>query len=305
MNATRRPLKLIGEETETYYMTEAEAFLSIKDSVDKSISFDRVEGDTKDVTVFLDPNFTRDLMHYYHWRERHPDNYLEDSSAISAQVLRNPDTDNIIIIVRFLIKNVASERTKVHVTTSSEGKKAYYRQNAYIEQSLSQTSFGFFRKFGPLQIVGTTHSHPDLAGIDVRPSSEDVADHHKYMKDTTDIWLTHIVDPIRGLSEFYYGEDMIRPTVVYLFYPDDDFIWEGDDMFKYQRKAPKKFPVYKKEVLNFKDEISFDTDSLQCNTKRAEADFSTTITSEKHKTDDAPNQNKRKRFRLIRQHKRN
>lgn len=301
MNATRRPLKLIGEETETYYMTEKDVFLSIKDSVKKSISYSRVEGESEKVTVFLEPNFTRDLMHYYHWREHHPDNYLEDSSAISAQIFKNPDTNSTIIVARFLIKNVASERTKVHVTTSSEGKKAYYRQNAYIIQSLTHSSYDFIERFGPLQIVGTTHSHPDLPGIDVRPSSEDVADHYKYMNETTDIWLTHIVDPIRGLSEFYYGHDMIRPTVVYLYYPEDDYIWEGEGMFKYQRQSPNTFPIYKKEHLYSKDgQLPCDNtanDFVIENIGNTEAASKAVTESQ---TIEQPN---RKRFKLIRWHK--
>lgn len=298
MNATRRYLKLIGEETETFYMTETDVFMSIKESVKKCISFIRVEGDTKNVTVFLDPNFTRDLMHYYHWRERHPDNYLEDSSAISAQIFKNPDTNSTIIVARFLIKNVASERTKVHVTTSSEGKKAYYRQNAYIIQSLTHSSYGFIERFGPLQIVGTTHSHPDLGGIGVRSSTEDVNDHHKYMNGTTDIWLTHIVDPIRGLSEFYYGQNMIRPTVVYLYYPEDDYIWEGEGMFKYQRQSPNTFPVYKKEYLFSKDEqLSYDNTANNLEVENIGNTEAVSETVTENQTIKQPN---RKRFKLLR-----
>ena len=298
MNATRRSLKLIGEEIETYYMTEADVFFSIKDSVKKSISYTRVEGETKNITVFLDPNFTRDLMHYYHWLEYHPDNYLEDSSAISAQVFKNPDTNSVIIVARFLIKNVASERTKVHVTTSSEGKKAYYRQNAYIGQSLSHSSYDFLERFGPLQLVGTTHSHPNLGGIGVRPSPEDVADHHKYMDETTDIWLTHIVDPIRGLSEFYYGHNMIRPTVVYLYYPEDDYIWEGEGMFKYQRQSPNTFPIYKKECLYSKDEqLSCDDTTINLEIENI---GSTVTVSETVAESEMIKQPNRKRFKLRR-----
>lgn len=298
MNAVRRSLRLIGEETETYYMTEVDVFHSIEGSVKKSISYNRVEGDTKNVTVFLDPNFTRDLMHYYHWREHHPDNYLEDSSAISAQVFKNPETDNIIIVARFLIKNVASERTKVHVTTSSDGKKAYYRQNAYLMQSLPHSSYDFLEKFGPLQIVGTTHSHPDLSGIGVNPSGEDVADHHKYMDNTTDIWLTHIVDPIRGLSAFYYGTNMIRPTVVYLYYPEDDYIWEGEGMFKYQRTSPSLFPVYKRDCLFGKDNENIaDENSINSGVEK-KGPVNTVSTPAKEANTKKPP--KRKRFKLIR-----
>ena len=298
MNATRRSLKLIGEEIETYYMTEADVFFSIKDSVKKSISYTRIEGETKNITVFLDPNFTRDLMHYYHWLEYHPDNYLEDSSAISAQVFKNPDTNNVIIVARFLIKNVASERTKVHVTTSSEDKKAYYRQNAYIGQSLSHSSYDFLERFGPLLLVGTTHSHPNLGGIGVRPSPEDVADHHKYMDETTDIWLTHIVDPIRGLSEFYYGHNMIRPTVVYLYYPEDDYIWEGEGMFKYQRQSPNTFPIYKKECLYSKDEqLSCDDTTINLEIENI---GSTVTVSETVTESEMIKQPNRKRFKLRR-----
>lgn len=298
MGATRRSLKLIGEETETFYMTETDVFMSIKDSVKKCISFNRVEGDTKNVTVFLDPNFTRDLMHYYHWRERHPDNYLEDSSAISAQIFKNPDTNSTIIVARFLIKNVASERTKVHVTTSSEGKKSYYRQNAYIIQSLPHSSCGFLESFGPLQIVGTTHSHPDLGGIGVRPSTEDVNDHHKYMNETTDIWLTHIVDPIRGLSEFYYGHNMIRPTVVYLYYPEDDYIWEGEGMFKYQRQSPNTLPTYKKEYLyNKEEQLQFDNTANDLEVENIDNIEAVSETVTEKQTIEQPN---RKRFKLLR-----
>lgn len=298
MVAVRRSLRLIGEETETYYMTEKDVFLSIKDSVKKSISYSRVEGDTKSVTIFLDPNFTRELMHYYHWRERHPDNYLEDSSAISAQVFKNPETDNIIIVARFLIKNVASERTKVHVTTSSDGKKAYYRQNAYIIQSLSHSTYDFLEKFGPLQIVGTTHSHPDLGGIGVNPSAEDVADHHKYMDNTTDVWLTHIVDPIRGLSAFYYGHNMVRPTVVYLYYPEDDYIWGGEGMFKYQRTSPSLFPMYKRDCLFGTDNKNItDEHSLNSNVEKKE-----TVNTESTPTGETDTKKppRRKRFKLKR-----
>lgn len=257
----RRHFQIESQEFEYFYMNECDAFKSIKQSVKEDISYILDEGQTNDVTVFFDPNFMHELMHYYHWRENHPNNFFEDSYAISGQVIDNPDNGNKILIARFLLKNVAAERSKTQVTTSPAGKKAYFRQNAIIEQCLKDSDYSFISKFGPLQVIGTGHSHPNLGGIGVNPSGIDVEDHARNMEYPDMPWFTHIVDPIRGLSSVYYGNKMITPRTVYLFYPGDDFIYEGHYLFKYKRKLPNKYPKYNKTIktASGKEKSQFNT----------------------------------------------
>lgn len=207
--------------------------------------------------------------------------------------------DNYIIDARKRFANNPYITIHGHLnpqTTKSEPLKVYFDINIphYVE-----------RNGAPVLVNGqkgacVTYSpqHPNLGGIGVRPSPEDVADHHKYMDETTDIWLTHIVDPIRGLSEFYYGHNMIRPTVVYLYYPEDDYIWEGEGMFKYQRQSPNTFPIYKKECLYSKDEqLSCDDTTINLEIENI---GSTVTVSETVTESEMIKQPNRKRFKLRR-----
>ena len=108
----RREFVLQKQEQDKYYITEIDALKSIIKSCECSPTYTLVEGEQEDVTVICDPNFMHELLAYYHWGENHPNNYYEDVFRIAGQVLHNQETKSTILIARFLVKVVASERSK-------------------------------------------------------------------------------------------------------------------------------------------------------------------------------------------------
>lgn len=249
----RREFKLQPHEKEDYLISEIDALKSIVKSCECSPSYTVNEGSLKTVSVICDPNFMHELIAYYHWGENHPNNYYEDAYRIAGQVLHNPETNSTILIARFLIKVVASDRSKTSVSTSAQGVVDCMRQASMINDCLKESEMDFISGFGPLKIIGAGHSHPNLNGIDVNMSGIDVEDHQKSLDYDTMPWLTQIVDPNRGLSAFYFGKTMQTPKVVYMFYPGDDLLFELKTNFMYKRKNPDIVPKYNKIIFDEND----------------------------------------------------
>lgn len=265
----RREFVLQKQEQDKYYITEIDALKSIIKSCECSPTYTLVEGEQEDVTVICDPNFMHELLAYYHWGENHPNNYYEDVFRIAGQVLYNQETKSTILIARFLVKVVASERSKTAVVTSSQGKIDCIRQAFLINECLDKSDYDFMKGFGQLTIIGAGHSHPNLKGIDVNMSGIDVEDHQKALDYETMPWLTQIVDPNRGLSAFYYGKEMKKPKVVYLFYPGDDLLFELKTSFLHKRKTTNIIPLHKKYV--------YDDNSIQATSETSnDVNFSAT-----------------------------
>lgn len=250
----RREFKIQPQEKDDYLISEIDAFKSIVKSCECSPTYTFVEGALQNVTVFCDPNFMHELIAYYHWSENHPNNYYEDAYRIAGQVLHNPEINSTILIARFLIKVVASDRSKTAVSTSPQGVVDCMRQASIINDCLEKSDMDFISDFGPLQIIGAGHSHPNLSGIDVNMSGIDVEDHQKCLDYDDMPWLTQIVDPNRGLSAFYFGKTMKTPKVVYMFYPGDDMLFELRTSFMYKRKPTNIIPKHNRIIFDNNDD---------------------------------------------------
>lgn len=73
----------------------------------------------------------------------------------------------------------------------------------------------------------------------------------------------------RGLSAFYYGKEMKKPKVVYLFYPGDDLLFELKTSFLHKRKTTNIIPLHKKYV--------YDDNSIQATSETSnDVNFSAT-----------------------------
>lgn len=240
-----------------YLISETDLLKSIRESVHGNLYQYEINGDLEKVTVICDPNFMHELLSYYHWKERNAQNYLEDIFRISGQIFY--DDDRLIIVPRFLLRMVSENRAKTSVVTNVVNKQGAEYQNYILEQSLLTTDYSWLRKFGPLQVIGHGHSHPDLGGIGVMPSSIDVEDHRKNLEDHV-IWLSHIVDPIRGLSAFYFGTKLKCPKVIYMLYPEDKELF-GKDRIVLGRVGPVTIPSHDHRVIPYdeiKDELKKD-----------------------------------------------
>lgn len=243
----RRELKMTALIRDCYHMSEEYVKKSIRESVPNQLFEMTTKGRCKNVTVICDPNFMHELLSYYHWGERNAQNFLEDVFRISGQVFY--DGHNLILVPRFLLRIVSEERSKTSVVTSVANKQGAEYQNYILERSLDHTDYSWLKRFGPLHVIGHGHSHPDLGGIGVKPSFIDVADHRSNLDDHQTIWLSHIVDPIRGLTGFYYGPDLDCPKVVYMFYQSDYDLFVRNQVP--ERNPPKTFPRHIHQVLSY------------------------------------------------------
>lgn len=228
-----------------YLISESDLIKSIRESVQGNLYQFETHGNLEKVTVVCDPNFMHELLSYFHWKERNAQNYLEDTFRISGQIFYADD--RLVIVPRFLLRMVSEDRTKTSVVTNVTNKQGAEYQNYILEQSLLATDYSWLSKFGPLQVIGHGHSHPDLGGIGVKPSSIDVDDHRKNLEDHA-IWLSHIVDPIRGLSGFYYGPELKCPKVIYMLYSEDRELFEKSRQVL-NRVGPEIIPIHDHKVI--------------------------------------------------------
>lgn len=241
----RRSAKAKEIIRDSYLLSEEDALASIYESVNGKLCEYTDKGQLSDVTVICDPNFMHELFAYYHWKERNAQNYLEDIFRISGQVFY--DKDKLILVPRFLLKMVSEKRSKTGVVTSVVNKQGAEYQNYLLEQELRSTDYHWLEEFGPLEVIGHGHSHPDLGSIGVEPSSIDVTDHRSNLEDHK-LWLSHIVDPIRGLTGFYFGPKLKRPKVIYLIYQEDKELFERKQVF-FGRISPTVIPEHVHSVL--------------------------------------------------------
>lgn len=276
----RRRITATGIIRNRYIISEADLIKSIRESVRGGVHQVEKRGSNNNVTVICDPNFVHELLSYFHWTEKNAQNYLEDTFRISGQVFY--DEDRLILVPRFLLRMVSSNRTKTSVVTTVENKQGAVYQNYVLEQSLSQTDYSWLKEFGPLEVLGHGHSHPDLGGIGVNPSSIDVNDHRRNLQDHA-LWLSHIVDPIRGLSGFYFGPELSRPKVIYMFYSEDRDMFEKNKRM-FGRTAPLTKPKHEHKVIPFVNEKTADTMKME---EREESD-EVLIAKEKENLEDLP-----------------
>lgn len=225
---------------EDYYSFSAkDAEKSIIESCKTPLMVERKKGQNHNVTVVCDPNFMSQLLPYLNWGENSPLNYLEDVLHISGEIYK--DNEKTVIIPRFLIRIVTTERRKTAVVTTEENKTASAKQNYMINSNIRNTDYHWLSNFAKLEIVGHGHTHPDLGFIGTKPSGTDRNDHAKNVVDC-DVWLSMIIDPVRCDISFYCGESMSQPDVVYMLYPKDATLFKYGTTVK--RTAPKTRPVH-------------------------------------------------------------
>lgn len=225
---------------EDYYSFSAkDAEKSIMESCKTPLMVERKKGQNHNVTVICDPNFMSQLLPYLNWGENSPLNYLEDVLHISGEIYK--DNEKTVIIPRFLIRIVTTERSKTAVVTTEENKTASAKQNYMINSNIRNTDYHWLSDFAKLEIVGHGHTHPNLGFIGTKPSGTDRNDHAKNVADC-DVWLSMIIDPVRCDISFYCGENMSQPDVVYMLYPKDATLFKYGTTVK--RTAPKTLPVH-------------------------------------------------------------
>ncbi len=240
----RRQGTLTKCEKNYYEMSPGDVERSIRESSAQSLHLVRERGSLPNVTVICDPNYCHDLIEYYHWGERSPQNFLEDISGISGQIFY--EGDHITIVPRYLLKMVSERRTKTSVTTSTVNKQGADYQNHILNECLSTSDCKWMQQFGELQIEGRCHSHPDLGSIGVRPSGIDVNDHRNNMS-SNELWLSQIVDPVRCMSAFYFGPGLQKPQVIYCLYASDFDRFRHGSYFS--RRPPRIQPIPVREIL--------------------------------------------------------
>ncbi len=225
---------------EDYYSFSAkDAEKSIMESCKTPLMVERKKGQNHNVTVICDPNFMSQLLPYLNWGENSPLNYLEDVLHISGEIYK--DNEKTVIIPRFLIRIVTTERSKTAVVTTEENKTASAKQNYMINSNIRNTDYHWLSDFAKLEIVGHGHTHPNLGFIGTKPSGTDRNDHAKNVVDC-DVWLSMIIDPVRCDISFYCGENMSQPDVVYMLYPKDSALFKYGTTVK--RTAPKTLPMH-------------------------------------------------------------
>lgn len=237
---------------EDYYSFSAkDAEKSIIESCKAPLMVERKKGQNHNVTVVCDPNFMSQLLPYLNWGENSPLNYLEDVLHISGEIYK--DNEKTVIIPRFLIRIVTTERRKTAVVTTEENKTASAKQNYMINSNIRNTDYHWLSNFAKLEIVGHGHTHPDLGFIGTKPSGTDRNDHAKNVVDC-DVWLSMIIDPVRCDISFYCGESMSQPDVVYMLYPKDAALFKYGTTVK--RTAPKTLPIHinNRPIVNNKED---------------------------------------------------
>lgn len=247
----RREIKATEIISDRYVMSEKDVCRSIRESVPGRHLFEmEVRGNLDKVTVICDPNFMHELFGYYHWRERNAQNYLEDTFRISGQIFHSED--KVIIVPRFLLRMVSTNRKKTEVKTNVVNKAGAEYQNYVLNCSLDATDYRWLKSFGPLYVLGHGHSHPDL-GIGVTPSTTDVTEHRENLADHT-FWLSQIVDPIRGMSGFYFGYHLNRPKVIYMLYPEDHDLFQQEKKM-FNRSVPVIVPKHEHKVTRCDEDV--------------------------------------------------
>lgn len=248
----RRRAIEVSVSREHYILSASAAERSIVDSCKNPVVIERVKGTDKNTVVICDPEYIHSLLAYYNWGQSHPSNYLEDISDISCQVFKEGDIT--VIIPRFVIRQITEKRSKTMVVQTVEDLEESLMLNAMFNREVANSDYAWLCDFGPLLVAGHCHSHPNLGGIGVHPSSTDVNEHNSHLVDDENRpWISQIVDPVRCLSAFYCGKSMKTPDVVYIMYEDDAKRFHGG--YNPIRKAPRKCYVqHIKEVI--------DTDSV-------------------------------------------
>ena len=136
------------------------------------------------IPVVFPPNAARELHHYFHWGQRHPQNLSELMAALIGHKLRDA------LLVEFVSPVYLAARNTTKAMFTSESLESGRTEADAV--NLSYFGCGELRLMDtPCSLLGFVHSHPDE--LDLFLSKGDVHLHRLLSKE--DIRLSVIVNP--------------------------------------------------------------------------------------------------------------
>lgn len=148
------------------------------------------------IPVVFPPNAARELHHYFHWGQRHPQNLSELMAALIGHKLR--DT----LLVEFVSPVYLAARNTTKAMFTSESLESGRTEADAV--NLSYFGCGELRLMDtPCSLLGFVHSHPDE--LDLFLSEGDVQLHRLLSEE--DIRLSVIVNPQKRQIAAFCGNE--------------------------------------------------------------------------------------------------
>lgn len=146
------------------------------------------------IPVVFTPNASRELFHFFHWGQKHPQNNAELMAALIGHRL------NDAVLVEFVSPVYLEDRnTKAAKFTETSLRSGIMETNAINLSYLQSPDLCLLES--PCQLLGFVHSHPD--DLDLFLSEGDVMLHRMLTKEGMDVSI--IVNPQKRQIAAYHG----------------------------------------------------------------------------------------------------
>lgn len=165
--------------------------------------------------VVFTPNASRELYHYFHWGQRHPQNLSELLAALIGRKLAD------CVLVEFVSPVPMENRnTKDGAFTQAS------LDAGFMEADAINGTYGQCRDYcladSPCVLLGFVHSHPD--DLELFLSVADVEIHRHLMERNMD--LSMILNPQKRQLAAYYGKNMTVSEIQLLMEASRIPLWQ-------------------------------------------------------------------------------
>lgn len=167
------------------------------------------------IPVIFTPNASRELYHFFHWGQRHPQNLSELMAALIGRRLSDG------ILVEFVSPVYMENRNTREGSFTETSLRAGQMEADAINVSYS-TCPEFCLMDAPCTLLGFVHSHPD--DLDLFLSVGDVRVHEHLLQ--MEMPLSMIVNPQKKQMAAYHGKSMTVAELQLLMEASEIPLWQ-------------------------------------------------------------------------------
>ncbi len=206
---TRRGFVPIGKEYLYKRMSRERVFEVLAEKNPALVEGTRLHGcmskTWKHDLLILTPEAAKEMMDYFRWGERHPNNVFEQQAGLAGYVFKDPGTGLFTAVVETVIPTIAKNRTPVGARLSAEDAAAVQSEVNIMNRNLKHVpEFGTFTHQGDMIIVGWVHSHPNDLGVFL--SGTDMETHRaNYGQCKDGLGVSMVVNPHRRITRAFGG----------------------------------------------------------------------------------------------------
>lgn len=207
--------RLFPESTENAIPSLAQILPKLKSSAPKLSAIRVRYGWENTMQVFFTPNAARELFHYFHWGQRHPQNLSELLAALIGRRLSD------CVLVEFVSPAYLEMRNTKQAQFTETSLHSGITEAAAINETYLQCP-SLCLTDEPCALLGFVHSHPDE--LELFLSEADVELHQLLVKKGQ--MLSMILNPQKRQIAAYWGQDMSLAEIQLLMDTSELPLWD-------------------------------------------------------------------------------